>query len=91
MSEMPISEAREHLGEVVGRARYAKEETVLTHYGQPVAVVISMEKYQKLTKSQDDVPEYELPSEITAQIEEARRHPERRTPRPRRAGRSAAS
>ncbi|WP_449060879.1 type II toxin-antitoxin system Phd/YefM family antitoxin [Planomonospora algeriensis] len=87
MSEMPISEAREHLGEVVGRARYAKEETVLTHYGQPVAVVISIEKYQKLTRGHEEIPEYELPSEIQAQIDEGRRHPERRSPRPRRAGR----
>jgi hypothetical protein len=35
MTEMPISAAREHLGEVVGRGRYAGEETILTHYGQP--------------------------------------------------------
>ncbi|GAA3441907.1 hypothetical protein Pve01_22030 [Planomonospora venezuelensis] len=84
---MPISEAREHLGEVVGRARYAKEETVLTHYGQPVAVVISIEKYQKLTKGNDEVPEYQLPAEIMAQIEEGRRHPERQRPRPPRASR----
>jgi antitoxin (DNA-binding transcriptional repressor) of toxin-antitoxin stability system len=35
MSEMPVSDAREHLGEVVGRARYGGEETILTHYGSP--------------------------------------------------------
>ncbi|MFF5210855.1 type II toxin-antitoxin system Phd/YefM family antitoxin [Streptosporangium sp. NPDC000396] len=87
MIEMPISEAREHLAEVVGRARYAKEETVLTHYGQPVAVVISIETYQKLTQGHAEVPEYDLPAEIRAQIDEGRRHPERQSPRPRRAGR----
>jgi hypothetical protein len=31
--EMPAGDAREHLGEVVGRARYAGQETTLTHYG----------------------------------------------------------
>jgi prevent-host-death family protein len=91
MVEVPISEAREHLGEVVGRARYANEETVLTHYGQPVAVVISIEQYQKLRQADQDVPEYVLPSEIQAQIDEARRHPERRQARPRRTSRPAAA
>jgi prevent-host-death family protein len=87
MSEMPISEAREHLGEVVGRARYAGEQTVLTHYGQPVAVVISIEQYQKLQQSSQEVPRYQLPTEIIAQIDDGRRHPERRQPRPRRGSR----
>lgn len=84
MSEMPISDAREHLSEVVGRARYGGEETILTHYGSPAAVVISFEEYQRLKQAAEDVPEYQLPPEIEAVIEEGRRHPERRKPRPRR-------
>ena len=80
MSEMPISDAREHLGDVVGRARYAGEETILTHYGSPAAVVISFEEYQRLK----GVEVLQLPPEITAIIDEGRRHPERRTPRPKR-------
>jgi prevent-host-death family protein len=88
MSEMPISDAREHLGEVVGRARYGGEETILTHYGSPAAVVISFEEYQRLKHAGEDTPEYQLPPEIEAVIEEGRRHPERDQPRPRRAGRS---
>ena len=90
MSEMPISDARERLGEVVGRARYGGEETILTHYGQPAAVVISFEEYQRLKHARDDADggEYQLPAEITAQISEARQHPERRQPRPRRASRT---
>jgi prevent-host-death family protein len=88
MNEMPISDAREHLGEVVGRARYAGEETILTHYGAPAAVVISFEEYQRLKHARDDSSEYQLPAEITAQISEGRQHPERRQPRPRRASRT---
>ncbi len=84
MSEMPISDAREHLGEVVGRARYAGEETILTHYGAPAAVVISFEEYQRLKHARDEAAEYTLPPEIMAGIEEGRRHPERDVPRPRR-------
>jgi prevent-host-death family protein len=89
MSEMPISDAREHLGEVVGRARYGGEETILTHYGSPAAVVISFEEYQRLKHARDGDGDgdYQLPAEIAAQISEGRQHPERRQPRPRRAAR----
>lgn len=91
MNAMPISEARDHLGAVVGRARYGHEETVLTHHGQPVAVIISMEEWQRLTQAGAPVPEYQLPAEIAAQVGEGRRHPERRTPRPARPGRSGGA
>ena len=79
---MPISDAREHLGEVVGRARYGGEETILTHYGSPAAVVISFEEYQRLKLARDEGAEYQLPPEIMAQVENARRHPEHDRPRP---------
>lgn len=88
MSEMPISEARERLAEVVGKARYGGEETILTHYGAPAAVVISFGEYQRLKHLRDEAGDYELPPEITAQINEGRRHPGRRQPRPRRASRA---
>ena len=93
---MPISEARDHISELVGRARYGHEATILTHYGSPAAVVISFEEYQKLRHAADsdrargteseevrivgEEPEYQLPPEIEAQIEEGRRHPERAVP-----------
>jgi prevent-host-death family protein len=88
MSEMPISEARDHISELVGRARYGHQPTILTHYGAPAAVVISFEEYQRLKKAAEEVPEYQLPPEIEAVIEEGRRHPERSRPRPRRANRA---
>jgi prevent-host-death family protein len=80
MSEMPISEAREHISELVGRARYGHEATILTHYGAPAAVVISFEEYQRLRHAAGTEAEYQLPPEIEAAMEEGRRHPERRTP-----------
>jgi prevent-host-death family protein len=83
-AEMPISDAREHLAEVVGRARYAGGETILTHYGRPAAVVISFEDYQRLKGTEV----LQLPPEIESIIEEGRRHPERARPRPRRAART---
>lgn len=88
MSEMPIDDAGEHIGEVVGRARYSREPVILTHFGSPTAVVISFEEYQRLKHAGEEVPEYQLPPEIEAIIEEGRRHPERSRPRPRRAARA---
>jgi len=87
---MPISEARDHISDLVGRARYGHEATILTHYGSPAAVVISFEEYQRLKHAagEAEVPEYQLPPEIEAIIEEGRRHPERSRPRPRRASRT---
>jgi len=49
-----ISEAREHLGDVVGRARHGGEGTILTHYGAPAAVVIGFEEYQRLKLAKED-------------------------------------
>jgi prevent-host-death family protein len=91
MSEMPITEAREHISELVGRARYGHQAIVLTHYGSPAAVVISFEEYQRLKHAagEADAPEYQLPPEIEAVIEEGRRHPERRTPYHRRTPRQS--
>jgi prevent-host-death family protein len=87
MSEMPISEARDHISELVGRARYGHEPTILTHYGRPAAVVISFEEYQRLKHAREENAEYQLPPEIESIIEEGRRHPEHSRPRPRRANR----
>ena len=84
-AEMPISEARDHLGELVGRARYGGAETILTHYGSPAAVVISFEEYQRLKGAEV----LRLPPEIEHIIDESRRHPERDQPRPRRPARRA--
>jgi prevent-host-death family protein len=81
---MPISDARDRLSEVIGRARYSGEETILTHYGKPAAVVISFEKYQRLK----GIEVLQLPPEIESIIEDSRRHPERDHPRPARIRRS---
>jgi len=48
MSEMPISAARDHLGEIVSRVEHAHERTVLTRHGKAVAAVISLEDLREL-------------------------------------------
>lgn len=52
MTDEPLAAARAHLGEVVDRARYGREPTILTDHGKPAAVVISHEAYQEYRRLQ---------------------------------------
>jgi prevent-host-death family protein len=54
MSEMPISEARDHLGEIVSKAEHAHERIVLTRRGRAVATVISIENLRELEAGEDE-------------------------------------
>lgn len=54
MSELPISEARDRLGEVVAWAEHGQERTILTRHGKPVAVVISIDDLRELEAAEDD-------------------------------------
>ena len=87
MSEMPSSEPRDNISDLVGRAQCGGEATILTHYAAPTAVVISNAQYQRLKHAPEESGSYDLPPEIMAQIEESRRQPGRDNPRPRRASR----
>ena len=53
MSELPISEARHHLGEIVSKAEHVQERTVLTHHGKAVAAVISIADLRELEAAED--------------------------------------
>ncbi|MDR6597250.1 type II toxin-antitoxin system Phd/YefM family antitoxin [Saccharothrix longispora] len=54
MSEMPISVARDQLGEVVSRVEHAHERAVLTRHGRPVAAVVSIEDLRRLEAAEDE-------------------------------------
>jgi prevent-host-death family protein len=54
MSEMPISEARDHLGELVSKAEHAHERIVLTRRGKAVAAVISIDDLRALEAVEDE-------------------------------------
>lgn len=54
MTEMPISDARDHLGEIVSKAEYAHERTMLTRHGKAVAAVISLEDLRELEAAEDE-------------------------------------
>ena len=42
-----IAEARNVLGEVIARARFAKEPTILVNRGREAAVIISYDLYER--------------------------------------------
>ncbi|MDQ3763869.1 MAG: type II toxin-antitoxin system Phd/YefM family antitoxin [Actinomycetota bacterium] len=54
MSELSISKARDHLGEIVSRAEHAHERTVLTRHGKAVAAVISIDDLRELEAAEDE-------------------------------------
>ncbi|GAA3007453.1 hypothetical protein GCM10010483_60490 [Actinokineospora diospyrosa] len=51
---MPISMARDHLGEVVSRVEHAHERAVLTRHGRPVAAVVSIDDLRRLEAAEDE-------------------------------------
>lgn len=56
-----VAEARNSLGEVISRARYADEATVLTNRGRAAAVVVSYEFYERACDALGDQRELVAP------------------------------
>ncbi|MBV8542748.1 MAG: type II toxin-antitoxin system Phd/YefM family antitoxin [Pseudonocardiales bacterium] len=54
MSELPISEARDRLGEIVSKVEHAQERTVLTRHGRAVAAVVSIDDLRELEAAEDE-------------------------------------
>ena len=54
MTELPISEARDHLGELVAKVEHAQERAILTRHGRPVAAVVSIEDLRALEAVEDE-------------------------------------
>ncbi len=62
MTRMGVSDAREHLGDVVDRARYTQERVVLTKRGREVGAIISIDdlKLLEMLEDQLDIKEARL-------------------------------
>ncbi len=54
MTEMPVSQAREHLAEVINSASRTGEPVYLTRRGRAVAVVVDPEAFEKLLDDAED-------------------------------------
>ncbi len=53
MTRIGVSDAREHLSEVVDRARYTHERVVLTKRGREVGAIISIDDLKLLEALED--------------------------------------
>jgi len=64
---MGVSDAREHLGDVVDRARYTQERVVLTKRGREVGAIISIDdlKLLEMLEDQLDIKEARLALETS--------------------------
>ncbi len=62
MTRMGVSDAREHLGDVIDRARYTQERVVLTKRGRDVGAIISIDdlKLLEMLEDQLDIKEARL-------------------------------
>lgn len=55
MTRMGVSDAREHLSDVVDRARYTQERVVLTKRGREVGAIISIDDLKLLEMLEDQL------------------------------------
>jgi len=53
MSEMPVSDARQHLSDVVNRAAYGGEAVYLTRRGRRLAAVVPVEMLEAMEAAED--------------------------------------
>ena len=53
MTSMPVTAARDCLGEIVNRVAHTKERVCLTRHGKEVACVVSIEEARLLALIQD--------------------------------------
>lgn len=54
MSEIPVSEAREHLADVIAGASRSGEPVYLTRHGKAVAVVVDPDIFERLLLDAED-------------------------------------
>ena len=54
-SGMTITEARDVLGQLVGRVQYGHERIVLTRHGKPAAAIVPIDDHQTLERLEDEI------------------------------------
>lgn len=62
--EVPVTQARAELAELVNRVVYGGEQVVLTRHGKPLAALVSAADLQRLQESAD-VPQEEVISTVS--------------------------
>jgi prevent-host-death family protein len=54
MDTYPLVEARNQLGQLVGRVRHGQEHIVITEYGKPAAALIPISELEELQRLRDE-------------------------------------
>ena len=52
---VPIAEARDVLGQLVGRVQYGRERIVLTRHGRPAAALVPIDDHETLERLEDEI------------------------------------
>jgi prevent-host-death family protein len=54
MDTYPLVEARNQLGQLVGRVRHGQEQILITEYGKPAAALIPISELEELHRLRDE-------------------------------------
>jgi prevent-host-death family protein len=54
MSELPVSEARDHLAEAIESARSTQQPVYVTRRGRRVAVIVDADAYDRLVEAAEE-------------------------------------
>ncbi|WP_416976349.1 type II toxin-antitoxin system Phd/YefM family antitoxin [Streptomyces sp. T028] len=54
METYPLVEARNQLGQLVGRVRHGQEHILITEYGKPAAALIPISELEELQRLRDE-------------------------------------
>ena len=52
---VPVAQARDALGQLVGRVQYGQERIVLTRHGRPAAALVPMDDHEALERLEDEI------------------------------------
>jgi prevent-host-death family protein len=75
MDEMyPLVEARNQLGQLVGRVRHGHEHIVISEYGKPAAALIPIDELEELRRLRDEADIAEAARREAAPTAEAMTH-----------------
>lgn len=75
MTELPVTDARARLAQVVDEARVAHEPVYLTRRGLRVAAVIGAEELEQLIEAAEDLEDIRAAAAARAEMDETGTHP----------------
>jgi len=55
-SEMPVTQAREELADLINRVAYGRERIILTRHSKPVACLVPPDDLVRLQEGEQEVP-----------------------------------